>query len=181
MSFGQRPSWCLAIILAGSQNILLCLRILSRHTQSDNVGESACKRDRLKETTKEPLRFTQAQSTMLTVTCLLPLYAIMAKGWHSPTSSRTHQVHAFLDVIIDGHGQPGFTAHCTAPPGAMVSDAQRSMRADSCQGRIVITEETSGQKQRVLCAGARFTSAILKLETKRVRISVFSKSHYLIY
>ena len=48
----------------------------------------------------------------------LSLYAIMAKGWPSPTSSRTQQVRSFLDVLIPCHGQPGFTAYFSAPPGA---------------------------------------------------------------
>ena len=45
----------------------------------------------------------------------------MAKGWHSPTGSRTKQVRSLLGVLIRGHGQPGFTAYYTAPLGAMVT------------------------------------------------------------
>ena len=37
---------------------------------------------------------------------LLSLYAIMAKGWHSPTGSRMQQVRSSLDVLIHGHGEP---------------------------------------------------------------------------
>ena len=38
----------------------------------------------------------------------------MVKGWHFRTSSRTQQVRSLLDVLVHGHGQPGFTAHYAA-------------------------------------------------------------------
>ena len=34
---------------------------------------------------------------------LLPLHAIAAKGWHSPTGSRMQQVLSSLDVLVHGH------------------------------------------------------------------------------
>ena len=45
----------------------------------------------------------------------------MANVRHSPTSSRTQHVRSLLDVLVHGHGQPGFT-----------SDVQHSFRVDSC-------------------------------------------------
>ena len=59
------------------------------------------------------LKVTFARLLSLCHLGLFSLYAIMAKGWHSPTSSRTPQVHS-LDVHIHGHGLPGFTAYFTA-------------------------------------------------------------------
>ena len=64
---------------------------------------------------------------------LFSLHAIMAKGWHSPTSSRTQQVHSSLDIHIHGHGLPGFIAYYTSPPGVNLSTAQVSICVHSCQ------------------------------------------------
>ena len=50
------------------------------------------------------LLFTFACLLSLCHLGLFSLYAIMAKGWHSSTSSRTQQVHSSLDVHIHGHG-----------------------------------------------------------------------------
>ena len=71
--------------------------------------------------------------------CATLAYAIMAKGWHSPTGSRTQQVHSSLDVHIHGHGQPGFTAYFSAPPGVNLSNAQVSIRVDSRKRHILKT------------------------------------------
>ena len=55
----------------------------------------------------------------------------MAKGWHSPTGSRTQQARSLLDVLVHRHGQPEFTVYNTAPPGGM-SDVHHNVRVDSC-------------------------------------------------
>ena len=81
---------------------------------------------------------------ILTFACLLSLchlglfslYAIMAKGWHSPTSSPTQQVHSSLVVHTHGHGQPRFTTYYTAPPGVNFSTAQVRKRVDSCHSPL---------------------------------------------
>ena len=81
---------------------------------------------------------------ILTFACLLSLchlglfslYAIMAKGWHSPTSFHTQQVHSSLVVHTHGHGQPRFTAFYTAPPGVNFSTAQVTKRVDSCHSPL---------------------------------------------
>ena len=71
------------------------------------------------------LKFTSpASSYCASVACS---YCVdHGQGWHSPTGSHTQQVRSLLDILVHGHGQSGFTACCTAPPGAMVSDVQHS-------------------------------------------------------
>ena len=53
---------------------------------------------------------------------LFLLHAVMAKVWHSPTSSRMQQVLSLLDVLVHGHGLSGHVAYFTAPLGAKVND-----------------------------------------------------------
>ena len=79
------------------------------------------------------LAFTFACLISLRHLGLFSLHAIMAKGWHSPTGSPTQQVRSPLDVLVRGHGQPRFTACCTAPLGTMVSYGQYRTRVYSCQ------------------------------------------------
>ena len=68
---------------------------------------------------------------------LFSLYAIMVKGWHPPTSSRTQQVHSSLDVHIHGHvlSRHTHTTCYTAPLGAILSTTQVGIRVNSCHPR----------------------------------------------
>ena len=56
------------------------------------------------------------------------------RSWPKSGALRQALAHCkfFQHSTIRGHGQPRFTAYCAAPPGAMVSDAQHSIRVDSC-------------------------------------------------
>ena len=51
----------------------------------------------------EVLHSLSPASSYCATLALLPLHAITAKGWHSPTGSRTQQVHSSHDIHIHGH------------------------------------------------------------------------------
>ena len=75
------------------------------------IGEERC------------LTFTFACLLSLCHLGLFSLHAMMAKGRPLP-NRLSHTVRSLLNVLIDSHGQPRFTAYYTAPPGATLGTTQ---------------------------------------------------------